>query len=247
MDQTSSTDTAAAAEGASASLPAPQPIPSPERESQRLRTTAVACALVLLLTIGWLYPSHWGIVPFVGLFLLLLLAVTGGTLAFICGQMVVDEPASEILNVLFGQHLSVRNRSRFINRLQHECDAAAAGRRGRNFSVVVLMLDDVHSEPDRLERLAQMRDLVRERIRSRDVLGDIGKDELWLIAPGAGALAAEALTARLTESLRAAATPGAPPAKVGWSTFGGDADSPLALLDAARARALGDAARPHAA
>ncbi len=212
-----------------------------EASSQRLRLAIVAFGLVLALSVGWFYPGQWGIAQVVSLALFGLLAVAGATVVFLCAQLLVDEPISEILSVIAGQQLSIRNRSRFMNRLEHECDAATMRRRSRSFSVVVIMLSDVQSEPDRVERVTHLRTAVRRMIRGRDILGDMGKDELWILALGAGALSAEALCLRLTEGLRASdPTIRTSLPKIGWSTFDIDAVNALALLEAARERALGE-------
>jgi hypothetical protein len=209
--------------------------------SRRLRVAVTAFAALIALSAGWFYPGQWQLTQLVSLALLTLLACAGGAVVFMCAQMLVDEPASEILNVLSGQQLAIRDRARFINRLQHECDAAAARRRARSFSVLVIMLSDVQSEPERVERVMHLRDAVRHMVRGRDILGDVGKDELWILALGAGALSAEALSMRLTEGLRAsdAAYRAAPPS-IGWSTFDIDGVTAPALLDAARERALAE-------
>jgi hypothetical protein len=208
-----------------------------EDESLRFRASGLIFLLVSALTIAWLIPSDWGFHALVGLVLVSVSLVTSWFVVFQAAQLLVDEPATEVVRALFGHRLSVRSKSRFLQRVQHECTDAQLRARNRGFSLVVLRFPAALWTLDFNEPLPNIIEVVRSRVRSRDVLGDLGSGELWVLALGAGAEAAESLTTRLSNAI-AREVPQIPAGlRSGWSTFATDAHDVKHLLAAARNRA----------
>jgi hypothetical protein len=214
---------------------------APEDEGLRLRASGIIFIALFALTVGWLYPSDLGPRDLTSLALLLLTLVSGCIVIFQIAQLLVDEPASEVVGAIFGHRLSVRSRSRFLRRLEHECTDTQLRTRNRGFSLVVMRLpDNVFTLYEQLP-LPNVIDVVRARIRSRDILGDLGSGELWVLALGAGGSAAEALAQRLSGAISRDVPPLKDIVRLGWSTFDVDARDVKQLLAIARNRAGYDA------
>ncbi len=202
-----------------------------EREGQRLRRTAAALGLALVFAALWLWPASWGMAQLVALFAIAATVSTSCVLAFQLAQLLIDEPLSEVGRVLFGQPLAVRSKARFLTRLQHECSDTQLRARNRGFSLAVIALpssDEVTVDA--------ARDVVRGRIRAKDVVSDLAAGEIWLLALGADADAVEALTQRLSAAVGRELPPGVEIA-AGWSTFEADAFDAKHMISVARKRA----------
>ena len=109
-----------------------QPLPSP--------------ALVAI-TIVWVLFEGWSQRLVLELVLFTSLAAATATFAFRAAQLLVDEPASEVLRVVFGEPLGVRSTERFMRRLTHECDDGQLRARNRTFSLVVVGTQRIADEP----------------------------------------------------------------------------------------------------
>ena len=217
-----------------AALTDPPPAPRivhVEPEGQRLRWTGAAAGIVVLFAVFWLWPDSWGTQPSIGL--LAILAVIGAAcaLAFQLGQLLVDEPLTEVARVLVGEPLSVRSKTRFLARLEHECSDKQLRSRNRAFSLAVIALPGADEAA-----LETARNAMRRRIRARDVMSDLGAGEIWILALGAGIEAAEAMAKRFTDII-AREAPGVGAPRVGFSTFEADAFHAKQMIAVARQRA----------
>jgi GGDEF domain-containing protein len=217
--------------GTNAAEPAPAATDAVEPEGQRLRRTALALGVVVILTTIWLWPSDWGANEIVGVLAIIATLAMACVLAFQLAQLLIDEPISEVWRVLRGEPLSVRSKTRFLTRLQHECSDAQLRARNRDFSLAVFALDAADEAG-----LESARGIVRHSIRSRDVMSDLGAGEIWVLALGAGADAVEALARRLRDAIGADLR-GPSPVAIGWSTFNEDAFNAKQMIASARQRA----------
>jgi hypothetical protein len=210
---------------------APARIAHVEPEGQRLRWTAAASGIVLLFAVFWLWPAAWGPTQFVALLAIAATVGVASALAFQLGQLLVDEPLSEVARVIVGEPLSVRSKTRFLARLEHECSDKQLRSRNRVFSLAVIAFP----EADEVS-LEGARNVLRRRIRARDVLSDLGAGEIWVLALGAGIEAAEAMAKRFTDII-AREAPGAGAIRIGWSTFEDGAFNAKQMIAVARQRA----------
>jgi hypothetical protein len=211
-----------------------------EREGSILRAAGAAFLVTVAGALVAYYPDDWGAAQVLAVAVMLMVGIAGAVFVFLTGEFLIEEPAGEAVRVLLGQRLSVRNKARFLRRLEHACNDAHKRARHRAFSVVVIGSAPGPVDAGDHERTAKVRSLIRGMIRSRDVLGDIGTGELWILALGAGRDAGTALGDRLRKAIAARDTSEAQPLLIGWSTFEVDAVEPLELIEIARHRAWPD-------
>lgn len=155
--------------------------------------------------------------------------------------LLAEEPKSELLRVLFGEALWVRGPGRFLNRLSHQCQRCIRDR-GMTFSVAIVEITDLRRGAPASEAImATALTTIREVIRAKDVLGDSGAAELWVLLVDARsegrAMACARIAERVGERLAETLGEDAPGLTVSGSTFGVDGRDPQVLLNAARARA----------
>jgi GGDEF domain-containing protein len=207
-----------------------------EREGQHLRAAAAVFAIALLISFFVLLPERWGAQELARGLALVSTLIAGLVFAYKLAQLLVDEPVVEVARVLRGERLAVRTEARFLDRLRHECHDGQLRARNRAFSLAVIALPATASAAECAERIPALTTSVRACIRARDVLARIGPDEIWILAPGAGAAAAQALVDRLARHL-APPRSAEPVLRIGWSTFDPVNNTPDGLLEAARSRA----------
>jgi GGDEF domain-containing protein len=148
-----------------------------------------------------------------------------------------NESATEFVRALFGSRRLIRGRGQFMHRLELECRRARKDRR-RAFTLVVVRLD--HETTD--VGLAQLREAAtfvsRSAVRSEDIVGDSGDDEVWLLALGAPQPAIPSLATRLSKALReiSVASNGRKfrGYAIGAAVFGTDGEQPAVLLESAQ-------------
>jgi len=141
----------------------------------------------------------------------------------------------------------VLNRQRFLEALRRE--VVRSVRRGHPCSLLFLDLDDFKAINDTLGHhwgdsvLVRAATVIREVVRTSDLVGRLGGDELAVLLPQAGAEQARAVAQRILSAL-AGAGDGAVPRPIGASigiatcpTHGTTADELLAMADAAMYRA----------
>lgn len=208
-----------------------------EREGRRLRISAGAMLVVVVIAGLAYFPSSFDPAAFLILAMQLSVIIACAVFVFQAAQLLVDEPSREVIHALLGHPLAVRTKSRFLNRLDHECNDARLKARHRAFSVVVVSLPPGDDRMRDAERLAITRRALRASIRARDIMADAGNGELWVLAIGAGRVAADALGGRLRGMLSAMfAHDGGPQPLTGWSTFEADAADANGLIELARQR-----------
>ena len=147
---------------------------------------------------------------------------------------------AEILHSLLGRRARLRNQQQFCNRLARECQRAQRERRS-SFSLVLVRVskDEDREGKQILEHVAHA---LMATVRSSDVIGIAGDNEIGILAIGADARVQEVIRARLKRALAAAlvefgeggAATNVPDALLGVSTWGPDGAEPDHLLLAAR-------------
>jgi hypothetical protein len=212
-----------------------------ERDGRRVRGAGIGLVVTLAVAAAMFRPDLFGLEETMTIIGLLIVGLSTWVFVFVAAQLLVDEPVSELVHVLFGERLGVRGKLRFLNRLEHECKGAHLSTRNRAFSVVVIGATPAMADDDDPAGTAAVRSAVRRMVRARDVLGDAGTGELWLLALGANEEAAAALGARLRTALRKRTARDGRPRLVGWSTFEIDSVTAEALIDIARDRGLASA------
>ena len=225
--------------------------PNDSRKLWLLRGSVLVLATIGAFAAVWLTP--WSGIGMTrddfnhetGLGLLLVggVAVAAVTVVAVWSPLLLEEPKSELLRVLFGERLWVRGRRRFISRLQYQCERCRRDR-GLTFSIVVAEVANLQrGTPGGDAVVTAAIAAVRDVIRAHDVLGDSGAAEIWILLVGAHSegreRACERITDRLGERLAEVLGRGAARITVGGSTFGIDGRDPEVLLRAARERALG--------
>ena len=168
-----------------------------ESDARRLRVAAGALAATLAATMLWVLFQGINGELVLDLMVFGALVATACILTFCVAQLLIDEPLSEVVRVILGEPLAVRNNDRFLRRLTHECTDSQMRSRYRTFSLVVIGTQQVDGE--REAPVTHLREAVRSSIRSRDVMGQVGSHELWVLALGADAEAAGALSRRLAD------------------------------------------------
>lgn len=220
---------------------------SKTRASYLAAGAAAAMAIVLALwVIPWV-PIGMTLDDYSSVVWVALVLGTGsalmGLLAFFTREPASTErDVAEVWRGLLGKGVRLWNRHQFYRRLARECERAQ--RDGR--SPLALMLVRVSPSDDRdgsgrrdaVERIAQA---AARNVRSSDVIGLIGGEELGVLVIGVNDQARQAIGERLERTLTAALAewpvtkaPGrAPVVSMGASTLGPDGD-PDSLIAAAR-------------
>ena len=146
----------------------------------------------------------------------------------------------EILHSLLGRRARLRNQQQFCNRLARECRHAQRERRSSLSLILVRVSKD--EDRDGKQILEHVAHALMAAVRSSDVIGIAGDNEIGILAIGADAKAREIISARLRRALAAAlvefgedtVATNVPEALLGVSTLGPDGTEPGHLLAAAR-------------
>lgn len=214
------------------------------RELRRLRISVALLLAIALAALVWANPwLHIGMTSselsratFIEIALLLALWLGTAAAVLRWAPLITGEPRSELLRALMGERLSIRARRRFLLRLRYQCDQSLrSGRRG--FSLAVLALPHIdRSTPDGEGVMQLVLHAVRRVIRTTDVLGDSGQEEVWVLLADAGPQACDSVGARLAASLVEAIEPRRAELHLGWSTFEVDGRDSARLFRVARQR-----------
>jgi PleD family two-component response regulator len=170
----------------------------------------------------------------------------GGTLMALAAALTEglvggDVQLLEILHSLLGRRARLRNRHQFQNRLAREC---RRGRRERRSSLSLILVRVSEGEDrDGEQALEHVAHALMAAMRSSDVVGMAGDNEIGILAIGADAKAREVISVRLKRALAAAlveftedrVATNVPEALLGASSWGPDGAEPDSLLMAARA------------
>jgi GGDEF domain-containing protein len=211
-----------------------------------MRGCTVALAFVLLAYAFWVIP--W--LPFgltvedysapvatsVGLGTLCALLAVAYTLVW--APQFKNESPREFVRALFGSRRLIRGPGQFMHRLDLECRRTRRDRR-RAFTLVVVRLD--HAPVPDID-VSQLREatsiLARSAVRSEDIVGDSGDDEVWLLALGAPQPAIPSLLGRLSSAFREMIPEREQDAFQGFglgaASFGPDGEKADVLLNSAR-------------
>lgn len=164
-----------------------------------------------------------------------------------------NESASEFVRALFGSRRLIRGPGQFMHRLDLECRRARKDRR-QTFTLVVVRLDGAAAQDVGMNQLREAASIVaRTAVRSDDIVGDSGDDEVWLLALGARQPAIPSLAGRLSRSFRDVVQPSEAHSfkgfAIGAASFGPDGEQSNVLLECARRAiaAISDGASQHAA
>jgi diguanylate cyclase (GGDEF)-like protein len=135
------------------------------------------------------------------------------TYAFIAGLVAAERRAVETVSTLSATDplTGLANRRRFYDEV--ELVLARAARSGEPFALAYLDIDDLkvrndsggHEAGD--DMLVTVAELAVATVRAGDLVARLGGDEFCILLPGLDLPAAEAVVARLTAALAAAATP----------------------------------------
>jgi len=126
-------------------------------------------------------------------------ALTGLVGAYLGGVTGREGGLVETLQNLLGNRARLRNRQQFRNRLEREC--ARARRDRRSFLSLILVRVQQGDDPCDASVLEGVGQIVAATMRSSDVPGIAGDDEVGVIAIGADSAAREAIVGRLRRAL----------------------------------------------
>ena len=148
---------------------------------------------------------------------------------------------AEIWHTLLGKRVRLRNRQQFCNRLARECHRAQRERRS-SLSLILVRVSE-GEDRDGEQALEHVAHALMAAMRSSDVVGMAGDNEIGILAIGADAKALEIISVRLKRALAAALVEftedrlatNVPEALLGASSWGPDGAEPDSLLTAARA------------
>ncbi|MEX1253017.1 MAG: hypothetical protein WEE64_01620 [Dehalococcoidia bacterium] len=156
-----------------------------------------------------------------------------------------NEPLPEFLRVLFGAGQLIRGPQQFHSRLAAECRRARKDRR-QVFSLIVMQLPTQEMSDEQRPLLQDTENVrqyaamvVRNTIRSEDVVGDFWPREVWVLSAGAPQEARPSIMHRLARSLSTTDGEGAfAGCRIGGSTFGRDGEQPNEIFAAAHQRLM---------
>jgi hypothetical protein len=148
---------------------------------------------------------------------------------------------AEIWHSLLGKRVRLRDRQQFCNRLARECQRAQRERRS-SLSLILVRVSE-GEDRDGEQALEHVAHALMAAMRSSDVVGMAGDNEIGILAIGADAKAREVISVRLKRALAAAlvefsddrVATNVPEALLGASSWGPDGAEPDSLLMAARA------------
>lgn len=166
-----------------------------------------------------------------------------GLLAFLTREPASTEgEVAEVWHGLLGKGVRLKTARQFKYKLARECESAQRDRR-LSLSLILVRLspgDDANG-PGSRDALDQIVHALALTVRSSDVIGIIGDDEIGVLAIGVGTDAREMICARFERTLTAALVEWrgakdsrkAPVVSLGASTLGSE-DGPDSLIAAAR-------------
>jgi GGDEF domain-containing protein len=214
------------------------------RQMWRLRWSAAGMATAFLVLALWLLPwapggmrvSDYNARTSSSLLLLAMVFFLTGGLAVSWARFLHDEPLAELWAAMAGQSMSVRSAKRFMRRMGSQC-ARASGDRRYAFSLVLLRLNTVPGDPASGRALVDAAiPLVRGAVRGRDVIGDSGADELWMLLDATSADLGAIAGRMRTNVLSQIHAKDEIDVRVGYSEFGSDGRDRETLFSTARRR-----------
>jgi hypothetical protein len=221
------------------------------RALRLLRVSAGLLAALLVITTIWLTPwlsigmstEDFNVATGVALALVAALGLGTAAIALHWAPLFTEEPKSELLRALMGEPLAIRGKARFINRLRFQCEEGLRGR-NRTFSLAVIRILAMERGTPEGDAVASAAiGIVRDVIRTVDVLGDPQSNEVWVLLSGSvgegSRRACERIASALGEGLPARGDGVIEEAlRIGWGAFEVDGRDPETLFRVARQRAV---------